>query len=539
METQPRPPGRALLLIFGIVLLGFLLRLSGLYLGQAYSYFGQGDGVAAYSVAVDFGHGEERALYIGQPNYNRTSKLPGPLWTIFCYLGLRLGGGIQGVIWAVILLNTLLIFLVYLLAARTVGRTAALWAALFVATFPWPIYYSVGVYNPDVMAFVGTLLFLALWRTSQHNKSRSIALVLVLLFALPQFHMSGLMVIPAVVAVLWLAPNRLSVPWLLVGLAGGMALYMPYVLGELAHGWQNTRGMFSGKGGFSWDSLKVLSVTPGLLCNWAPQWFQTMAQHRQMAIASCGFYPVLLALNVVSALLVVLIVAGMSCKIRAALSGFFRAPRLVYSRSPGMAFLVLTCLVPLAFALISGKPFHTRYALVLLAPLMSLAGAGTVFWLKSDSPAQDSGKSRLGKLRLLQKIFMGALVITIAANVWLVPAMYRYEGRRVETSEVLVPSWRKLDSIYMALRAHAGPAHTVDLDDTAYLAAVPSGQKRPERDAGLVRRYVAVREKERLGVGTQPVPRAVYVLSASNSFRNGDPDVAYCGNGIALVARSE
>ena len=75
-----RPNGRAGVWLSLIILLGFGLRLTGLIWGQAYCHFGQGDGIEAYSVSVDYGLGTPRALYLGQPNFNQHSKLPGPLW---------------------------------------------------------------------------------------------------------------------------------------------------------------------------------------------------------------------------------------------------------------------------------------------------------------------------------------------------------------------------------------------------------------------------------------------------------------------------
>src|SRR5205814_944030 len=132
---------------------------TGLVWGQSYSYFTSADSLAAYSVAVDYGCGEASAGYLGQPNFSPDAKLPGPLWTLFCFIGLRFWGSIEGVILAIILLNTGTICLTYLLAKRTLGPSAALWAALFAATLPFPVYYSVIAYNPDVMPFLGALLF--------------------------------------------------------------------------------------------------------------------------------------------------------------------------------------------------------------------------------------------------------------------------------------------------------------------------------------------------------------------------------------------
>jgi hypothetical protein len=47
------PRSRRTLWVLLAVLLGLELRIAGLWWGQGYFYFGQGDGVLAYSVAVD------------------------------------------------------------------------------------------------------------------------------------------------------------------------------------------------------------------------------------------------------------------------------------------------------------------------------------------------------------------------------------------------------------------------------------------------------------------------------------------------------
>jgi dolichyl-phosphate-mannose-protein mannosyltransferase len=139
-------PPRNSIWLAAILSLAFALRFAGLHWGQAYGYFSQGDGVEAYAVAVNYGHGGERAQYIAQPNYNEKSKLPGPLWTIFCFLGLRFGAGITGVSLALILLNTATVYFIYNLTQRMFGSAASLWAALLAATSPWAVYYSVAIY---------------------------------------------------------------------------------------------------------------------------------------------------------------------------------------------------------------------------------------------------------------------------------------------------------------------------------------------------------------------------------------------------------
>src|ERR1039458_71785 len=298
--TDGRKPKHTKLWLLLILLLGLGLRVAGLTGGQAFCYGSQDDCLDAYRVAANYAQGEPRAQYIGQPNFNEHSKLPGPLWAMFCAAGLHLWGSIDGVVWAIILLNTAAIYLTYLLAARTVGFPAALWAALLMATSPGAIEFSVVVFNPVVMSFLGAGLFLALWQVVQRNRSRAAFWLLFLPLMMLQFHMSGLMLIPAIILVLWLKPARLNFPWLVGGIVAGLALYLPYVFGEMAHGWENTRGMMSGgHRGYSMEALKIFSAPPGFLVNYGcPRWTSRPSGGEQgcpawfLAVAARDFRPV-------------------------------------------------------------------------------------------------------------------------------------------------------------------------------------------------------------------------------------------------------
>jgi hypothetical protein len=505
-----------------IMLVGLALRVTGLHWGQAYSYFGQGDGIAAYSMAVDYGSGEARAQYIGQPKYNDQARLPGPLWAMFCFLCLRFGGSIYGVLWGIILLNTALIYLVYVLAERTLDTRAGLWAALFAATAPWPVYYSVGVYNPDIMGFLGAVLCLALWQAMQHQHARSIFWVPLILLAMPQVHMSGLQLIPAVVVLLFLSPARVNLVWLLGGVAAGLALYVPYIRGEMANGWQNTHGMFSGKGGFSWSCLKVFSLPPGLLMNWVPQWARNMAEYKEMSRAYCGSFAVVLLLGIASAVMTVLALLGAFLRVKSAGSGKLGSVRQCFEKSPGILFLAVIVLVALSFSLVSGKPFHTRYFLVLMAPFLALAGGGAAAWM---------GRIVWPQKTAWRRVFVISAAITVGANLWLVAAMYHYQGRRIDEGEEFVASWRNLEGLYQSLKAEAGKGHSVRVDDTAYLADLARGGHGC-RDAYLINWYVTLREKEAMMAASQQKPPMVFRLKRAGTG-NGAPR-GYCAKGIVL-----
>jgi len=517
-QTERSPSLR----LFLIVVLGLSLRLAGWIWGQAYIHFGQGDGIEAYSVATECGLGEPRAVYLGQPNYNAHAKLPGPLWAFFCLFWCRFWGSIEGVVVVILLLNTVVIYLTYLLAEQTVGSAAGLWAALLSATSPWMIYYSVGVYNPEVMGFLGALLFLTLWRAARSDRAKVIFWVPVLLLVMLQFHMSGLMLIPAVVLVLWLWPARLHIPWLFGGFLAGLSLYLPYIHGEIAHSWQNTHGMFSGGGvSYSWDVLKVLSAPLSFLVSWAPRWCRSAADYCILGRACFGSFAVFLGFNILSAAVAAFIVAGAFLEIRKSASGFWGSPRAAVQRAPGLLFLAILFVIPLLVALAFGIGFHTRYCIVLLPVMMPLATVGVLHWLGAGRPG---------------RIFRLGLVLTCCANVWLMPAMYRFQGLQIDQGPSFIPSFRKLETVYQGLKAHAGPGTYIRIDDAAYVRDAPLPD-RIRRDAGLIQAYVNVRERE-AAARASSLRSVTYRLCQEIRAKPGDPAVAYRGNGIALVALS-
>ena len=236
--------GRTALLLLIIVVGGFFLRLAGLAWGQAYRDSNLFDELSAYESTLKFMAGDVPAQYIGQPHF-AGGNVPGPLWAIFWSIPFRLGGT-NAVVLAMILLNTLVIYLVYRLALALFNVHTALWAAALCATSPWAIYESVSKCNPQVMAFFGALLYLALWQVVTRPRSPHIFWVGVLLAIMPQFHMFTVFLLPGVFWLLWQRRHAIDGRWLAAGLVISVLLYLPYLNGEAHHGWQNTRAIFSG-----------------------------------------------------------------------------------------------------------------------------------------------------------------------------------------------------------------------------------------------------------------------------------------------------
>jgi 4-amino-4-deoxy-L-arabinose transferase-like glycosyltransferase len=519
MEAKTAP-GRASLWVVLIILLGLGIRMAGLYWGQGYCLIGPSDALEAYSVIVDYGRGEPKAEYLGQPNYNSHAKLPGPLWTLFGFIGLQLWGSIEGVVLGLILVNTVAIYFTYLLAERILGPPASLWAALLAATLPFSVYYSVSVYNPNVMPFFGGLLFLALWNVIRRERSRSVFWVVFLLLVMPQFHMCVTMLLPALILILLLAAPRLNLPWLLGGLFAGAMLYVPYLRGDMSHGWQNTLGMVSVRSGYSLGGFKALTAPLSILTNWVPQWTRSAAEYYQLGKACFGWFGIFLALNLLSALMALLLVGRALVDIKIALAGFWRGPRAVFSRSPGLLFLAILVAVPLFCATVSGKNFRTHYSLVLFPAMLALAGGAVAKW--SSAP-------RLGRY------FTATMVLLTCANAWFMPALFHDQGVRIARGEVFIGSFRKLESVYQQLKGHAGANRQVIVEDEAYFQRF-SRLEQERLSAKFIRPYVAIREKEsapRSGGLSEPV---IYRLSRSEDAPPDDTRVAYRAHGIALIS---
>ena len=246
---------------------------------------------------------------------------------------------------------------------------------------PWAVYFFARVYNPNVMPLFGTGMSLALWTEVQRERARSIIGVAPILFIMPQFHMSGLMLIPAALLILWLSPTRLNLPWLAAGVLAGLCAYIPYFRGEMAHGWQNTAGMFTGGVHHTWDALKAIIAPFNFLVSWSPRWTRSAGEYRAMGRACFGWFGVFLAFNILSAVVAGFLTAGAFLRLKTASRGLFQSPCAAFARSPGILFLAIMAIVPLIAYLLAWRSFNSRYYLAMLPAFFALTAHGAVQWL--------------------------------------------------------------------------------------------------------------------------------------------------------------
>lgn len=505
-----------------ILAIAFALRLMYVEWAQGNAFGYQSDSLEAFEVAAHFEAGDERTRYIGQPSWNTAAHLPGPLWTLFCVAGLKLGGSIFGILWLTVAFNLLAIALAWKLARNLFGLPTATLAALFLSISPWAVHFSAILYNPSPLPFFGALIFLALWRCLRQERSPAIFWLPLLILTGTQFHFCVLLLVPPIVALCWVARLKPRWSWLAAGFAAGSLCYLPYVFGDMAHGWENTRGLIFGPANkFSAGSLKAFSSPFTFLINyWDPGWTYGPGDYAALTRKAFGATPVLITVNVISVTCAALIFVGLVHPVRATLQNFRTAPHEVYARSPGLFTMVFLLLGYEFFYLILGRPFHARYCLLVLPLIFSLAGFGAVRCLASPS---------------LKRVFLPVLIATVAANLWFVPVISRFERDRIEHGAIFVPGYAKLESIYRLLRAR-GSAR-IEVRTREYLASVPSrGHNNIYLHADLLRRYVAGRELEARAAGRVFQGTDVFEMRAAGLVNPTDPAVVFRGHGIALVA---
>jgi 4-amino-4-deoxy-L-arabinose transferase-like glycosyltransferase len=509
-------------LLTGIIAVGFLLRAAGLFWGEGYHFSGLTDELLSYRVALGLDAGEERAFYIGQPNF-KSGKLPGPLWALFWLIGLKIGGSAEAVCAMMIVLNTVTIYLVYRLAENLLGSAYSLWAALFFATSPWAVHYSVGSWNPLPMAFFGALLYLALWDAVTRPNSPNIFWVCLLLAIMPHFHMMVVFVAPVVVLILWLSRARLNWRWLVAGALASVLLYVPYILGEARHNWENTRKILTGNTEPSFAVLKIFTLPIANLSNLMNSTtVHEFSAYRALGDACFGSFWILAAFNALSLALSVVIVSSFLVRLVQSLRGNWLSPRRAFAAVPSDVFIGLLLILPLLLFVSSFSNFNSRY-LIGQFPLLFLLPAMFIVRGLSGPDTQCRG---------WRKPVRAMIVLTIVFNVIFSLAYFRYQHERLARADYFLPSFRKMESVRCQLKADAGPDCRIRIDDAPFLKSMPT--KYTEEGIISLADYIGLREQyDPLVSRTQKVK--TYQVRAAADKVDTNERAVYATNGVVFV----
>lgn len=516
-EQIDNPSSRLHLLLLLLTLgVGFFLRFYAYWFGESFHIFAINDEVSAFRVAMQFLAGEERAYYIGQPNFSE-GHAPGPVWTLFWVAMYKLGGGVvDHALFYLALLNALLIGLFYLFARQLLKPGYALLSCFLLAISSWPVYYSTGLYNPIPLAFFGTLLFMSLWRVTQIEKSHAVFWACVLSAILPHFHMIGVFYYPAILLILYLSPVKLNRGWFIAGIIAGLLIYAPYFIGEIRHDWENTRLILSGKDDFTFGVIKVISGPVTVLSNHPGRWLGDGLEGLfELGDTWFGSHYLLLAVNLVSLLLALVIVFWFARYFVILLRRYGKHPRQMFENDPVASFIGILLFFPLLLFVLTGHNYSTRYA-ILIFPLLFILPA---LYLALAKPGR------------IKRFYLASLPFMSVFSIYLLLAFFTHLSRQAEGDEYFINSFRKMELIREQVEQHAGENTRAKLVVDEYTRQAPERLRiatlAMSDYIGVYENYIETKNNAK---------EKIYVIRYANDAHVDPSAIAYEGNGIVVYS---
>ncbi len=386
---------------------------------------------------------------------------------------------------------------------------------MFFATAPWPVFYSIAALESHPDGVLRRAVVLGAWNVITQSNSRNIFWVCVLLGIMPQFHMVVVFLCRSSCSPVVDRSRSIGDGWRLGILAS--ALYIPYILGEMRHGWSNTHAILGGHAKLVPGVLKALILPftnlSNLISSITGDKFADYRAFGDACFGSCGFS-----------------LRSTLCRCSrnrddwqfpgrhhsVILRKNWPSPRRAFAVAPADIFIGLLLFLPPLLFIASLSNFSSRYLIV---------GFPLLFLLPALLVVRTPATSRW------RKPIVAALVVTIVFNVWLTLASFHYQGTLIETGDHFLPSFRKMEMVRQRLKADAGPDNRVQIDQAPLLA-----QKKRWTEAGAVTLadYIDLRETyDPLNTATRGV-KTYHVQLASDNVPTNER-VAYAGNGLVIV----
>jgi len=171
------------------------------------------------------------------------------------------GDPLAGAVWAA-LLGVLALFLLHRLARDAFGLRVALVAGALFAVFPLAVLSSRVLWNPALVPLFTVLFMRSLFSLVVGGRSFAVVGVIGWLAVLTQLHL-GTACLGLVAALAWLVWRpRVRPRHVAAGAGAALALYAPYLIHEVGHGFENTRALVGGAlgGGAPGAERALLSV---------------------------------------------------------------------------------------------------------------------------------------------------------------------------------------------------------------------------------------------------------------------------------------
>ena len=502
------------LTLLAIVALGTALRIYAAIYGEGLHYFAINDEVSAYHYALALLAGEPQALYLAQPEFG-AGQIPGPFWTLLWVLLLKLGGGLDGAIVGMALLNSGVIIVIYHLALRLFLPHYALLSALLFAVGAWPVYYAAGLWNPLPLALLGGLLFINLWDTLSNTQSKRIFWVAVIAALIPQFHMIGIFYIPVVLLLLYLSTTTLNRRALTMGTLVGLALYLPYLVGEYHTGFSNTLAFFNKENPFSWGVFKIITAPLTLLSSAPGEWpGKSTEEFKLLGDTILGSYTILVAFSLITLINALLLLLFLYKRVFQSLRAHHFSPRVTLHHHERIFFIGTLIMVPLLLFSLTGKSYTSRYAILIL-PLLYLLPALFLVEVTRQS---------------FKKWMSLVLTLSMLFNIYLLLSFFPYQSRAIATSTTFLPSFHKMERI----RAILEPHHQLAPIRWSYSAAIEALPEIRRKTVKVLSTYSDIHHQYLSGVDAT-APEHHYRVHAAHEMVSNPSRLLYRDQSIIIT----
>ena len=295
------------------------------------------------------------------------------------------------------------------------------------------------------------------------DNSRQIFWVCLFSAILPQFHMIGVFYYPAILFLLVISPKSINKSWLTIGITTGVALYLPYFIGEWNHDFANTRNMLTGTADHSYGVVKILTAPITMLTSipagWAGRAFSATVAY---ADTWFGSVYVLLTFCLISLAFALAAYLHFLKKTYNLIKNFWKHPRQADTRHPKLLFLAILIVLPLILFAFTRHSYATRYTL-LIFPVLFLLPA--LFY--------QSVQKRTSK-----KLFFTSGSIILVLNIYLVFTFFQYQGYLINHSTTFSPSFKKMESLANELYQRIGPDKQIKIVLSKNIQALPEGERK-------------------------------------------------------------
>ncbi len=238
-QVASRSPRRGLWIGLAIFVLAAALRLSLVSTARF-----TGDESRDYAIGMDLAHGRSFPL-LGPVLSGGRARLPGPLYYWLATVPYLFSSAPEAGNLFFELLGALTVWMFWSSLRSPFGEAGAAFAAILMALSPWSALFGDRVWNPHAFLLCEGVALLAVLRLRENPDSRWAIGLPVACLALLQLHMSAPVVWLALLplgATSWRRWNR---RYLALGIALGLALYVPAAMSEIGSGFGNTRAFFS------------------------------------------------------------------------------------------------------------------------------------------------------------------------------------------------------------------------------------------------------------------------------------------------------